>query len=258
IAERGLRVIPSSIDLAAAETELVSVVGREVILRDRLAELTDQVDWLLIDCPPSFGVLSLNAMVAADEVIVPLQAHFLALQGVGKLLETVELVHRRINPALRVAGFVLCIHEAGTRLAGEVVDDLQRFIAEARDQDVAWNRSRIFDARIRRNIKLAECPSYGQSIIEYAPKSKGAQDYLSLADELLSAAVGDVGEPDSADASAGDLALAAEPRAATIAATTASDSASPTETVKAPQMVVQPEDAPPEAEQAAAPARAAG
>lgn len=185
--EPGLTVIPSRMDLAAAESELISVVGREAILRDRLAALNGRYDWLLIDCPPSFGVLTLNALSTVDEVLVPLQAHFLGLQGVGKLLETVNLVGQRINPALRVAGFVLCMYESGTKLAKEVVDDLQRFLTDARGQAVAWRDARIFAARIRRNIKLAECPSYGQSIFAYAPESHGALDYVALAEELLGA-----------------------------------------------------------------------
>lgn len=183
-AEAGMGVIASRMDLAAAESELISVVGREVILKNRLAELADDYDCLLIDCPPSFSVLTLNALVAVDEIIVPLQAHFLGLQGVGRLLETVKLVCERLNPALRVAGFVLCMHESGTRLAGEVVDDLGKFIAAAQGQKLAWSDARIFDTRIRRNIKLAECPSFGQSIFAYAAGSHGAEDYLALAREV--------------------------------------------------------------------------
>lgn len=189
--EQNLTIVPARMDLAAAESELISVVGREVILRDKLAALNDGFDWLLIDCPPSFGVLTLNALSAVEEVLVPLQAHFLALQGVSRLLETVGLVALRINPALRVAGFVLCMYEGGTKLATEVVEDLQRFLADARGTPVAWSAARVFDSRIRRNIKLAECPSYGQSIFTYAPKSHGAVDYIALAEEL--AGVGDCG-----------------------------------------------------------------
>lgn len=187
-AEAGLTVVASRMDLAAAESELISVVGREVILRDRLAPLEGRFDLVMIDCPPSFGVLTLNALVAVDEVIVPLQAHFLALQGVGRLLETVGLVQQRLNPRLRVAGFVVCMHEAGTKLAVEVIADLDRFVAEARARQTPWSAARVFATRIRRNIKLAECPSFGQSIFKYAPKSHGAEDYLALAEEVAPSA----------------------------------------------------------------------
>lgn len=178
-------VIPSQIDLAAAEVELVSVVGREVILRDRLAEIGQRYDLILIDCPPSLGILTLNALTAATRVLIPLQPHFLALQGVGRLLETIALVGNRLNPRLSVLGVVLCLYESGTRLAGEVIDDLVTYLESSRNRPVPWRDARIFQTRIRRNVKLAECPSYGQSIFDYAPKSHGAVDYLSLADELL-------------------------------------------------------------------------
>lgn len=179
-------VVPSQIDLAAAEMELVSVVGRETILRDTLNGSHRPYDLVIIDCPPSLGVLTLNALSAATQVLIPLQAHFLALQGVGKLLETVSLVSKRINPRLRVLGMVISMYETGTRLAGEVIDDLSGFLESARNANVPWSAARIMNARIRRNVKLAESPSYGQSIFEYAPKSNGALDYLALADELLS------------------------------------------------------------------------
>jgi len=178
-------VIGSHIDLAAAEIELASVVGREVILRDALLAAPDACDIVLMDCPPSLGILSLNALAAAHEVIVPLQPHFLGLQGLGKLLETVRLVATRINPELKVTGIVLCLYDAGTRLASEVCDDLTRFLESARDQPVPWAGARIFDTIIRRNIKLAECPSHGLDIFRYEPRSHGAEDYAKLAIELL-------------------------------------------------------------------------
>ncbi|HUN82525.1 MAG TPA: AAA family ATPase [Phycisphaerae bacterium] len=179
-----LSIIPAQIDLAAAEVELVSVVGRELILRDALAPLASQFDFAIIDCPPSLGVLTLNSLSTATRVIVPLQPHFLALQGVGKLLETVALVSARINPRLSVLGMLICMYEAGTRLGGEVIKDLESFLAESRETASVWNEARIFATRIRRNVKLAEAPSFGQSIFDYAPKSNGAEDYLALADEV--------------------------------------------------------------------------
>ncbi len=180
-----LSVVPAQIDLAAAETELVSVVGREMILRDVLAARSWPYDAVLLDCPPSLGVLTLNALTAANRVLIPMQPHFLALQGVGKLFETISLVSQRLNPGLSVTGIVMCMHEAGTRLSGEVTADLTEFIAASHDTPVPWRDARIFDTRIRRNIKLAESPSYGQTIFQYAPRSNGAADYLALADELI-------------------------------------------------------------------------
>lgn len=176
---------PSTIDLAAAEVELVGQVGREQILRDRLAELGDRYEFVLIDCPPSLGLLTLNALSAADEVLIPLQPHFLALQGLGKLLETVSLVQRRINPKLRVLGVILCLYESGTRLANEVVADLRGFFGQTQDRNLPWAQARIFDSVIRRNVKLAESPSYGKTIFDYDPKSNGAADYQALAEEFL-------------------------------------------------------------------------
>jgi chromosome partitioning protein len=184
VAER-LAVVPSVIDLAAAEMELVSRVGREQILRDRLAPQAGRHDLVLVDCPPSLGLLTLNALAAAHEVLIPLQPHFLALQGLGKLLETVALVQRRINDRLRVAGVILCLYETTTRLAGEVVADLKQFFAAARGGGQPWADARIFHTLIRRNVKLAECPSHGLTIFDYAPSSHGAADYAALAEEFL-------------------------------------------------------------------------
>ncbi len=196
-----ISLIPAQIDLAAAETELVSVVGREMILRDVLASHAWPFDTVLLDCPPSLGVLTLNALTAANRVIIPMQPHFLALQGVGKLFETISLVSQRLNPALSVTGIVMCMHEAGTRLSGEVTADLDEFISSSHGTPVPWRDARIFNARIRRNIKLAESPSYGQSIFQYAPRSNGATDYLALADELITLLSGtdNVNAPESND-----------------------------------------------------------
>ena len=180
-----LSIVPSVVDLAAAETELVTVVGREQILNDQLSALDSDYDYVMIDCPPSLGLLTLHALAAADYVFIPLQAHFLALQGLGMLLETVSLVQQRINPRLIVGGVLLCMHEQQTRLAGEVVADLEEFLDAARGSDVPWANANIFETPIRRNIKLAECPSYGKTIFDYDPYSHGALDYDGLADEML-------------------------------------------------------------------------
>ncbi len=174
----------SHIDLAAAEVELIGTVGREVILRDKLDEDTEKFDYMLIDCPPSLGVLTLNALCAAYEVFIPLQAHFLALHGLSKLLETIQLVSKRVNRDLKVTGVVLCLYDSGTRLGGEVIEDLDRYFDGRRHGSAPWSDARVFKTKIRRNIRLAECPSFGQSIFQYAPTSRGAEDYASLALEI--------------------------------------------------------------------------
>lgn len=184
-ADDNLWIVRSDINLAAAEVELAGVVGREVILRDLVQTDETTFDYMLMDCAPSLGVLTLNALCAANEVFIPLQPHFLALHGLGKLLETTALVSKRINPALRVTGVVLCMCETNTRLAQEVERDLSEFLDNSRSSNVPWNEARVFGARIRRNIKLAEAPSFGKSIFGYAPSCHGAEDYLALAMEVM-------------------------------------------------------------------------
>jgi chromosome partitioning protein len=180
-----LWIAGSDINLAAAEVELAGVVGREVILRDLLAAEEPAFDFVLMDCAPSLGVLTLNALCAASEVFIPLQPHFLALHGLSKLLETAALVSKRINPQLRISGVILCMCDTNTRLAQEVERDLEGFLSNSRDKNVPWNQARVYSARIRRNIKLAEAPSFGKSIFAYAPSCHGAGDYLALALEVL-------------------------------------------------------------------------
>ena len=182
--DENLFLVGSHIDLAAAEVELVGVVGREVILRDKLACCGDQFDYVLIDCPPSLGILTLNALAAVDEVFLPLQPHFLALHGLSKLLQTIELVAKRLNDRLKLSGVVYCMYESGTRLAAEVVHDVDQFFEETRGKHTPWANTRMFQTRIRRNIRLAEAPSFGQSIFHYAPGSNGAEDYEQLAREV--------------------------------------------------------------------------
>jgi chromosome partitioning protein len=181
-----LFICGSHIDLAGAELELLGTVGREVILRDQLDADPEPFDYVLMDCPPSLSVLTLNALCAAREVFIPLQAHFLALHGLSKLLETINLVAKRVNRDLKVGGIILCLYDAGTRLGGEVIEDLDRFFDGRRTAAAGspWADAQLFRTRIRRNIRLAECPSFGQSIFQYAPSSRGAEDYASLAAEI--------------------------------------------------------------------------
>ena len=180
-----LWIAASDINLAAAEVELAGVVGREVILRDLLLQDEGCFDFIFMDCGPSLGVLTLNALSSASEVFIPLQPHFLALHGMGKLLETTSLVARRINPGLKVTGIILSLFEGGARLSREVVQDLEEYFERARSTATPWAKATIFRSRIRRNIKLAECPSFGKSIFDYAPHCNGAEDYASLAREVL-------------------------------------------------------------------------
>ena len=180
-----LSVIPAEVDLAAAETELAGVPDRQRILCHKLEQIVESFDFVLIDCPPSLGLLTLNALAVAREVLVPMQAHFLALQGVGKLLETVGLVCASVNPTLRVTGIVLCMHEGQTTLAREVVADIEAFFADADDRALPWCGCAVLKPPIRRNVKLAEAPSFGQTIFDYAQWCPGANDYRKLAEGLL-------------------------------------------------------------------------
>jgi chromosome partitioning protein len=176
-----LWLLPANIDLVGAESELVSVVGRETILREALAGLDDKFDYIIIDCAPSLGLLALNALAAVDEIMIPLQPHFLALQGLGKLLQTVTLVNKRINPALKVKWVLLCMFEARASLPNEVKADIEKFLITARNTNCAWSEAQILPVYVRRNITLAEAPSYGQTIFEYDPSCHGSEDYRKVA-----------------------------------------------------------------------------
>ncbi|MFG0326290.1 MAG: AAA family ATPase [Phycisphaerales bacterium JB037] len=180
----GLDLIPSETDLAAAETELASLEHRQRRLARALAPIADRYEFILLDCPPSLGLLTINGLALASEVLIPMQAQFLALQGVGKLLETIAALSKQVNPDLRVAGIILCMFDAQTTLAQEVVGDLNSFFDSQRNTPVPWRDAVLFDPPVRRNIKLAECPSFGQTIFEYAPWAPGAADYRKLAETL--------------------------------------------------------------------------
>ena len=177
-----LWLLPANIDLVGAESELVSVVGRETILREAIQTAEDKFDYCLIDCAPSLGLLTLNALAAAQEVLIPLQPHFLALRGFGKLLQTVELVNKRINPNLKVKWILLCMFDSRTSLPNEVKADIEQFLSKARGTNCAWAQARILPTFIRRNIKLAEAPSYGKTIFEYEENCHGAEDYRKVAE----------------------------------------------------------------------------
>lgn len=191
-----LAVLPAETDLAGVETELADVppAERTTRLRQALETLTAPgadgqpgFEFVLIDCPPSLGVLTLNGLAAAREVFIPMQAHFLALQGVSKLLETVGLMTKSVNPRLRVTGVILCMHDPASTHTKEVVADMAEFFEQTRKsgQDVPWKSARVLSPPIRRNIKLAECPSFGKSIFDYAPFCPGALDYKALAERVV-------------------------------------------------------------------------
>ncbi len=179
-----LWLTPSHIDLAAAEMELAGEVGREILLRERLLTEAEDFDYVVLDCPPSLGILTLNALTTVREVLLPLQPHFLALHGLSKLLHTIEVVGKRLNRQLRLSGVVFCMCDNQTRLANEVINDVHEFFASTDKENGAWLGARCFETRIRRNVRLAEAPSFGRSIFEYAPQSHGAEDYRNLASEL--------------------------------------------------------------------------
>jgi chromosome partitioning protein len=183
-----IALVPSSIDLAGAELELVSKPGRETRLSRGLAQVELHFDYVIFDCPPSLGLLTLNALVAAREVILPLQPHFLALHGMCRMLRTMELLGQRLNPQLVLAGVVLCMFDSTTRMAAEVTDEVATFLAGQRRSAGLWRGAQLFHTRIRRNVRLAEAPSHGESIFGYAPQSPGAEDYRNLAREVLAMA----------------------------------------------------------------------
>jgi chromosome partitioning protein len=180
-----LALLPAETNLAAVEGELANEPDKQRRLEKALAKLNGRFEFILLDCPPSLGLLTINGLACAREVLIPMQAHFLALQGVGKLLETVALVGQGVNPRLRVTGVILCMHDAGSTHTREVVADLDGFFEQARQTECAWKFARVLRPPVRRNIKLAECPSFGQTIFEYAPQASGAEDYTALADQLL-------------------------------------------------------------------------
>jgi chromosome partitioning protein len=169
----GLSLVPASPALAGAEVELVAVIGREARLRHALEPVRDRFRFVLIDCPPSLGLLSVNALAAADGVIVPVQCEYLSLEGLGMLMRTLDLVRNRINPNLRLSGLVMTMYDARTNLAGDVVAEVGRHFP-----------AKQFRSVIPRSVRLSEAPSYGETILAYAPHSPGAEAYRALALEV--------------------------------------------------------------------------
>jgi chromosome partitioning protein len=167
-------IIPAHIDLVAIEIELVDKQDREYMLKKSLVEIKDDYDYILIDCGPSLGLITLNSLVAADSVIIPIQCEYFALEGLGKLLNTIKSIQNIHNAELNIEGLLLTMFDSRLRLSNQVVDEVRKHFS-----------SMVFDTIIRRNIRLGEAPSYGESIIDYDATSKGAINYLNLAQELL-------------------------------------------------------------------------
>ena len=168
-----LHLLPSSRDLAGAEIELVEVRDREAILRGALAPALERYDYVLIDCPPSLGLLTLNTLAAAESVLIPIQCEFYALEGLSQILATIEMVRRRINPRLKVGGILLNMYDQRLSHARQVATEAKRHFGDL-----------VFDTVIPRNVSLAEAPSFGKPVVEYAPTSSGASSFASLAREL--------------------------------------------------------------------------
>ncbi len=179
--EPNLRVLPSNIDLSGAELELASAIGRDRLLSDAIEAWTaasedprGPADYMIFDCPPSLGLLAVNALAAANEVMITVQTEFLALMGMSKLVEIVQLIQRRLNPALEITGIAACLYDSRLRLAREVLGEIRKYFP-----------GQVFRTPIRSNVKLAEAPSFGASIVAYAPESNGARDYRKLALEVI-------------------------------------------------------------------------
>lgn len=167
-------LIPSHIDLVAIEIELVDKQDREYMLKKAIGHLREQYDYILIDCAPSLGLLTLNALTAADSIIIPIQCEYFALEGLGKLLNTVKSIQKIHNADLDIEGLLLTMYDSRLRLSNQVVEEVQKHFEDM-----------VFDTIIQRNVRLSEAPSYGESIIKYDASSKGATNYLNLANELV-------------------------------------------------------------------------
>jgi chromosome partitioning protein len=169
-----LFIVPASIQLAGAEIELVSLISREMKLKKALEDFEEEFDYIFIDCPPSLGLLTLNALTAANSILIPIQCEYYALEGLSKLMNTIQLVQKHLNANLKIEGVVLTMFDARTNLSIQVVDEVKSYF-----------KSKVFTSIIPRNVRLSEAPSHGQPIITYDPKSKGSEMYMELAKEVI-------------------------------------------------------------------------
>lgn len=172
--EYGVDLVPANINLAGAEVELVSAAQREQRLQQALAPIQDAYDYILIDCPPSVGLLTLNALTAAQTIMIPVQCEFYALEGVSRMIKTMELVKEELNPAIAIEGILLTMYDSRTRLSEQVVGEVRNYFGEA-----------VYQTMIPRTVRLSEAPSYGQPVIAYDPRSRGAMVYRELAKEVI-------------------------------------------------------------------------
>ena len=170
----GLELVGSRIDLAGAELELINQPERERVLSKLLEPIRAKYDYILIDCSPSLGLITVNALTAADSVIIPVQAEYFALEGISKLLNTIRIIKKRLNPDLEIEGFLLTMYDSRLRLANQIYEELKTYFADM-----------IFDTVIPRNIKLSEAPSHGLPVLMYDPESRGATSHVALAKEII-------------------------------------------------------------------------
>ncbi|EGL83647.1 Cobyrinic acid ac-diamide synthase [Caldalkalibacillus thermarum TA2.A1] len=170
-----LHIIPATIQLAGAEIELVPTISREIRLKKALQLVRDNYDFILIDCPPSLGILTINSLTAADSVLIPIQCEYYALEGLSQLLNTIRLVQKHLNKNLTIEGVLLTMLDARTNLGIQVIEEVKKYFKE-----------KVYQTVIPRNVRLSEAPSHGKPIIDYDPKSKGAEVYMELAKEVLS------------------------------------------------------------------------
>lgn len=169
-----LSVIPSHIDLVGAEIEMLNIENRENLMKGILGKLRSEYDYILIDCSPSLGLITVNALTASDSVIIPVQCEFFALEGIAKLLNTIKIIKSGLNPALKIEGFLLTMYDNRLRLSNQVYEEVKRHFGDL-----------VFNTVIARNVRLSEAPSHGVSVLEYDPQSRGAQNYTNLAKEVM-------------------------------------------------------------------------
>lgn len=171
---KNVDMCPTNINLAGAEVELVSAISRETILRRAIEPVLDKYDYIIIDCPPSLGLLTINALAACEGVIVPIQGEYYALEGLTQLIDTINMIKKKLNPSIGILGVVITMHDRRTQLTKQVVEEVQKYFGD-----------KVFNTFIPRNVRLAEAPSHGQTIDEYDAKSKGSLAYQALANEVI-------------------------------------------------------------------------
>ncbi len=172
--EPNVFIVPATIQLATAEIELVTAMARESVLKDAVNKVKDEFDYVLIDCPPSLGLLTINALIAANSLLIPIQCEYYALEGVAKLLESMQMVKRRMNPDLEIFGVLMTMFDSRTTLSKQVVDEVQEYFGK-----------KMFKTIIPRNVKVSEAPSHGMPVVQYARVSKGSLAYMKLAKEVV-------------------------------------------------------------------------